>query len=298
MIIKDYYKILGFENNKVSLDEIKNAYREMAKKYHPDVNGNNTQAEERFKDIGEAYNTLSNARQRRKYDRLWYYYIGRKNKQNENYRNAKMKDFMSLFFGDKKQPEKATPKTNKHASEKGEDIYTEITASITEAYFGATKEITFRTVNGGSRKIDVKIPAGIRNNEKIRVIGQGKNGKNGGKNGDLFIKIKIKNIANLKLEGIDLYTDLLITPWESALGTKLTLQGIDGENEVIIPKGIQSGEQIKIKQKGYKDGKGGRGDLIAQIKIMIPKQASQEELRLFQKLKEISTFNPRKSKAI
>lgn len=298
MIIKDYYKILGFENNKVSLDEIKNAYREMAKKYHPDVNSNNTQAEERFKDIGEAYNTLSNTRQRRKYDRLWYYYIGRKNKQNQNYRNAKMKDFMNLFFGEKKQAEKTPATTNQNASEKGEDIYTEITASITEAYFGATKEITFRTVNGGNRKIDVKIPAGIRNNEKIRVIGQGKNGKNGGKNGDLFIKIKIKNIANLKLEGIDLYTDLFITPWESALGTKLMLQGIDGENEVIIPKGIQSGEQIVIKQKGYKDGKGGRGDLIAQIKIMIPKHASQEELKLFQKLKEISTFNPRKSKAI
>ena len=208
MIIKDYYKILGFENNKVSLDEIKNAYREMAKKYHPDVNSNNTQAEERFKDIGEAYNTLSNTRQRRKYDRLWYYYIGRKNKQNQNYRNAKMKDFMNLFFGEKKQAEKTPATTNQNASEKGEDIYTEITASITEAYFGATKEITFRTVNGGNRKIDVKIPAGIRNNEKIRVIGQGKNGKNGGKNGDLFIKIKIKNIANLKLEGIDLYTDL------------------------------------------------------------------------------------------
>ena len=298
MIIKDYYKILGFENNKVSLDEIKNAYREKKKKYHPDVNSNNTQAEERFKDIGEAYNTLSNTRQRRKYDRLWYYYIGRKNKQNQNYRNAKMKDFMNLFFGEKKQAEKTPATTNQNASEKGEDIYTEITASITEAYFGATKEITFRTVNGGNRKIDVKIPAGIRNNEKIRVIGQGKNGKNGGKNGDLFIKIKIKNIANLKLEGIDLYTDLFITPWESALGTKLMLQGIDGENEVIIPKGIQSGEQIVIKQKGYKDGKGGRGDLIAQIKIMIPKHASQEELKLFQKLKEISTFNPRKSKAI
>ena len=213
MVIKDYYKILGFENNKVNIEQIKNAYRDQAKKYHPDVNKNNRQAEERFKDIGEAYNTLSNDKQRRKYDRLWYYYIGRKNKQNQKYRDAKVKDFMNLFFGDKK-PEETEDVNYKKEPERGEDINTEITATVTEAFFGASKEITFKTVDGGSRKIEVKIPAGIRNNEKIRVLGQGKNGKNGGKNGDLFIKIKIKNIANLRLEGIDLYTDSLISPWE------------------------------------------------------------------------------------
>ena len=105
MVIKDYYKILGFENSRVSLDEVKNAYREQAKKYHPDVNRNNKKAEERFKDISEAYNTLSDGKKRRKYDRLWYYYIGRKNKQNEKYRDAKVKDFMNLFFGEKKSAE-------------------------------------------------------------------------------------------------------------------------------------------------------------------------------------------------
>jgi curved DNA-binding protein len=297
MIIKDYYKILGFETNKVNIDEIKNAYREMAKKYHPDVNGNNQKAEERFKDIGEAYNTLSDNKQRRKYDRMWQYYIGRKTKQSENYRNAKMKDFMGLFFGEKKQ-EKVEEINIKKAPEKGENIYTEITATLTEAFFGATKEIKFKTVDGGSKKIDVKIPAGIRNQEKIRLIGQGKPGKNGGKNGDLFIKIKIKNIGNLKLEGIDLYTDLLISPWESALSTKVTITGIDGETEVEVPKGIQSGETIIIENKGYKDGKGGRGKLIAVVKIMVPKAVSQEEVELFKKLKEISKFNPRKLKTL
>lgn len=297
MIIKDYYRILGFETNKVNIDEIKNAYREMAKKYHPDVNGNNRKAEERFKDIGEAYNTLSNNKQRRKYDRMWQYYIGRKTKQNENYRNAKMKDFMGLFFGEKKQ-EKVEEINTKKVPEKGENIYTEITSTLTEAFFGATKEIKFKTVDGGSKKIDVKIPAGIRNNEKIRLIGQGKPGKNGGKNGDLFIKIKIKNIGNLRLEGIDIYTDLLISPWESALSTKVTITGIDGELEIDVPKGIQSGESIIIENKGYKDGKGGRGNLIAIVKIMIPKAVSQEEIELFQKLKEISKFNPRKLKAL
>lgn len=296
MIIKDYYKILGLSNSKASLDEIKIAYRDMAKRYHPDVNGNNKQAEEIFKDIGEAYNTLSNNKQRRKYDRMWQYYIGRKNKQNEQYRNAKMKDFMGLFFGEKKQ-EKVEVE-NKKAPIKGEDINTEITATLTEAFFGAVKEIKFKTVDGGSKKIDVKIPAGIRNNEKIRLIGQGKLGKNGGKSGDLFIKIKIKNTNNLKLEGIDIYTDLLISPWEAALSTNVSILGIDEEIEVIIPKGIQSGQTIEIENKGYKDGKGGRGKLIAVVKIMVPEVVSKEEIELFKKLKEISSFNPRKIKTM
>lgn len=296
MIIKDYYKILGFETNKVNIDEIKNAYRELAKKYHPDVNNNNGKAEERFKDIGEAYNTLSNEKQRRKYDRMWQYYIGRKNKQNVKYRNAKMKDFINLFFGDKK--EESEVNNSKGDPERGENINTEITATLTEAFFGATKEITFKTVDGGSRKIDVKIPAGIRDKEKIRLIGQGKPGKNGGKSGDLFIKIKIKNITNLRLDGIDIYTDLLISPWESALSTKLVVNGIDEEIEINVPKGIQSGETIVIKGKGYKDGKGGRGDLIAVVKIMMPKTVSEEEIQLFKKLKEISKFNPRKIKTM
>ena len=180
MVIKDYYKILGFENSRVSLDEVKNAYREQAKKYHPDVNRNNKKAEERFKDISEAYNTLSDGKKRRKYDRLWYYYIGRKNKQNEKYRDAKVKDFMNLFFGEKKSDETQNVKF-RGEPEKGEDIFTEVTSTITEAYFGVTKVLNFKTVDGGNKKIDVKIPAGIRNNEKIRVLGQGKAGKNGGK---------------------------------------------------------------------------------------------------------------------
>lgn len=297
MVIKDYYKILGFKNSRASLDDIKNAYREQAKKYHPDVNKNNKKAEERFKDISEAYNTLSDAKKRRKYDRMWYYYIGRKNKQNEKYREAKVKDFMNLFFGEKKSTENQNLKI-KENPEKGEDIYTEVTTTIAEAYFGVTKVLNFKTVDGGNKKIDVKIPSGIRNNEKIRVLGQGKNGKNGGKNGDLFIKIKIKNNQNLKLEGIDLYTELPITPWESALSTKVQITGIDEEVEVEVPKGIQSGEQIIIDGKGYKDGKGGRGKLIISVKIMMPTIINEEEMKLLKKLKDISKFNPRKAKVL
>ena len=143
------------------------------------------------------------------------------------------------------------------------------------------------------KSFSVKIPAGIRNDEKIRLIGQGKKGENGGKNGDLLIKINIEEDKKYKLKGCNIYTDLKITPWEAALGTRLNIQGIDGEETVYIQKGIQSGDKIKIQGKGYKDGKGGRGDLIADVKIMIPKKLSEEEIALYEKLKEISSYNPR-----
>ncbi|MDE5830840.1 MAG: hypothetical protein K2H53_04160 [Clostridia bacterium] len=134
----------------------------------------------------------------------------------------------------------------------------------------------------------VKVPAGIRNGEKIRLIGQGKSGSNGGKNGDLFIKINIEKDSKFKLEGCNLYTYLNLSPWEAALGTRVKVEGIDGEDMVYIPKGIQSGERIKVQGKGYKDSKGGRGDLVAEIRIMVPKSPSKEETEIYEKLKELS----------
>jgi curved DNA-binding protein len=143
------------------------------------------------------------------------------------------------------------------------------------------------------KSFTVKIPAGIRNNEKIRLIGQGKKGEYGGKNGDLLIKINIAEDKKFRLEGLTIYTDLNITPWEAALGAKINIKGIDGEETVCIQQGIKSGDKIRIAGKGYKDGKGGRGDLVAEIKIMVPNKLSKEEIEIYEKLREVSNFNPR-----
>ena len=143
------------------------------------------------------------------------------------------------------------------------------------------------------KKIKVDIPAGIQNGEKIRMVGLGKTGINGGKNGDLFIKVKINNDSDYKLDGYDLKSNLYLTPWEAALSTKANVKTIDGDISIYVPAGIQSGEKIKIEGKGYKNGKGGRGDLILDTKIMIPKHITEEEKELFEQMKEISKFNPR-----
>ena len=298
MKFKDYYKILGIETSKITLNELKIAYRDAAKKNHPDVNVGDRIAEERFKDINEAYRILSNPTTKKKYDKIWNSNVGRKKKQNNETTKTidiKFTDFFSMFFGNIKSNKKEEFQARNRKKEliNGENIETQIDLKIEETFYGCNKKISLRATNGKMKTFDVKIPAGNRNNEKIRLKKKKKKGINGGKNGDLFIKVNIEDNKKLKLRGINFYTDLYLTPWEAALGTKTKINAIDDDVSIFIPQGIASGEKVRLKGKGYKDGKGGRGDLIAEVKIMVPKELSNEEKELYTKMSEISTFNPR-----
>ena len=230
---------------------------------------------------------------------MWNTHVGRKRRN--NYEEAKRKkgsifsEFFQMFFGETNNNEEKTQNSKtKKVPIKGENIETEIKVSIQDAFYGVEKKITLRALNGKMKNFQVKIPAGIRNGEKIRLIGQGKPGENGGKPGDLLIRIIIENDSKFTLQGIDLYTNLYLSPWEAALGTKLKLPTIDEEISLYIPQGMQSGETLKINGKGYHNGKAGRGDLIAKVKIMVPKVMTKEEKELFTKLQEVSKYNPRK----
>ena len=292
MIFKDYYKILGLQSNRVTMSQIKAAYREQAKKYHPDIN---EKYEERFKDINEAYKILSETSSKRKYDRQWNRNIGKKR---GTYQEASRKkgsisqDFAQMFFGFPSSKEESK-KVKYDEPIKGENVETEISLSIEDAYRGKEQSIGIRTVEGNLKKFKVQVPPGIQNNEKIRVIGQGKESNNGGKNGDLFIRVKIKDNDKFKLKGYDIYSDLYLSPWEAALSTKVKLNGINEDVNVYVPAGIQSGDKIEIENRGYKDGKGGRGKLILETKIMIPKNPSADEMKWLKKMNETSKFNPR-----
>lgn len=294
MRFKDYYKILELENNKVTTEQIKNAYRKQAKKYHPDVNVGNKVAEERIKDINEAYRVLSNPASKRKYDRTWNYNIGSKQKKSKQKTSGEVAgEFFGMFFGNNEIKEELAQ--SKIPAVKGENIETEINITIEDGFYGVEKKIALKDLEGKARTITVKVPEGIQNGEKIRLIGQGKEGKNGGKNGDLYIKINIEDGKKFKLSGTDLYTTIPISPWEAALGTKAKVNSIDDtKSQIYIPNGIQSGETIEIPQKGYKTPKGERGNLIAQIKIVVPDKLTKEETEMFKRLKEISKFNPRR----
>ncbi len=289
MVFKNYYKILDLETSHVSVDEIKIAYRQAAKKYHPDLNVGDTLAEEKIKDINEAYRILSVPASKRKYDRIWNSRFGKAQKAFSG--KGEKGKMLNMFLGniEGKETQNVFRKTNL----KGENIETEINISIQEAFFGKEKMISLRTMDGKIKNIIIAIPQGIKDGEKIRLLGQGKPSENGGKNGDLLIKINIEDTKPFKLKGNDLYTDLLLTPWEAALGARANVNSMDDETKIYIPQGIQSGEKIKIPGKGYRDGNGNRGDLIAEIKIVVPKQLSQQEKEMFEKLNKISSFNPR-----
>ena len=268
---------------------IKIAYREQAKKYHPDVNVGNKNCEERFKDINEAYKILSEPTSKKRYDRIWNRNIGNKN---SSYQYTPKGDFFTIFFGN--VAEEKTEKINAKVAVKGENVETELNLRLEEAFRGAKKSISLRTVDGSLKTINVDVPQGIRPNEKIRIMGQGKPGKNGGKNGDLLIRVKIKNDEEFSLEGYNIRKLLYLTPWEAALGTKIKINGINEDISVYIPAGICSGEIISIENRGYKDGKGGRGSLILEARILMPKEFTEREKELFSELKQISKFNPRK----
>ena len=286
MKFKDYYKILGLETSRVSINEIKTAYRISAKKNHPDLNVGDKLAEERIKDINEAYRVLSVPASKRKYDRTWTtYHI--KNKQ----KKLKSKEsIFQIFLGN--VDENTEKQENKEAT-RGEDVETEIDIQLDEAYFGTEKKISLKESSGKNRIISVTIPKGIQNGEKIRLIGQGKDGKNGGKNGDMYIKMNIQNNSKFRLEGMDLYTDLFLTPWEATLGARVNISTVDSQTKIYIPQGIQSGEKLRIPNKGYKNGEGARGDLVAEVKIVVPKSLTEQEKSLYEQLQKVSSFNPR-----
>ena len=292
MKFKDYYKILELDTSRVTIEQIKIAYRKQAKKYHPDVNVGDKLAEEKIKDINEAYRILSQPSTKRKYDRTWNYNVGRLKKAKQKTSGEMAGEFFEMFFGNSDMKEEIPEAKLK--PQKGENIETGINISLEDGFFGSEKKIVLKDIEGKSKAITIKVPAGIQNGEKIRLIGQGKEGINGGKNGDLYIKVNIEDNKKYKLNGTDLYTIIPITPWDAALGTKTKILSIDdSKTQVYIPNGVQSGETIEIPQKGYKTTDGQRGNLIAQIKIVVPDKLTAEEKEMFKKLKEISKFNPK-----
>ncbi len=298
MIFKDYYKILELKTNRVSSEQIKNAYRLAVKKNHPDLNVKDSLAEEKIKDINEAYKILSDSTAKRKYDRIWSKNLTQKRRkeyEEENRKNnSAFGELFNMFFGNVENAKEKNKTKVEKTPIKGENIETSIDVNIEEVFYGLDKKISLRAVDGKMKVFTVSIPAGIRNGEKIRLLGQGKEGIDGGKNGDLFIKVNIKDSEKFKLKGNDLYTNLYLTPWEAALGTRTTIYSIDEGTQIYIPGGIGSGEILRVAGKGYKDGKGSRGDLIAKVNIMVPKELSKEEKSLFEKLSTVSNFNPRK----
>lgn len=300
MEYKDYYKILGVDKN-ASQDEIKKAYRKLAKKYHPDANPGDKKAEEMFKEINEAYEVLGDENKRRKYDQF-----GTMNFQNgmnfdpSQFGNFQFRrshngfsDFFNMFFGDygidlddffgMGRKFKGFNTGFGTRTMRGDDIEAEMYITPEEGIRGAEKTVTV-TTGSGTKTISIRIPKGIPEGGKIKLAGQGNPGYGGGPNGDLYIKVKFKE-GEYKLEGNNLIKKAEIYPWTAALGGEVKVQTPDGMIQVKIPAGIQTDQKIRIPGQGYGRTKETRGDLYILIKIVNPRYLTAEQRKLYEKLR-------------
>lgn len=308
MQYKDYYEILGVDK-KASQDEIKKAYRKLAKKYHPDAHPGDKKSEDKFKEANEAYEVLGDEEKRKKYDQFGqdgnfsngYSFdpsqYGFGNNVRYEYRtsgNNGFSDFFNMFFGGDSFDSdgifggRGTGfRQQQNFSFGGEDSEAVIEITPEEGFSGTEKKVGLRTGNG-EKTISFKIPAGIKQGEKIKLAGQGGMGMNGGKNGDLYLKINFKSGSNLELDGINLISTLELAPWDAALGAEVPFNTLDGRIAVKIPPGIQNENKIRVAGKGYKDRNGTRGDLYLKIKIVNPSVLSREQRELYEKLRLVS----------
>ena len=294
MKYKNYYKVLELKSDRVSDEEIKNAYRRLAKKYHPDINPGDEVASEKFKLVNEAYQVLGNEVSKKKYDRIHNIYRVKDTiedtKEKINFNG--MSDMIGMVFGKKEQSN--FENKNKSLPITGEDLESKIDITLEEAFFGTEKKLAFRTVTGDMKNISVKIPKGIRNGEKVRLAKQGKPGKNGGEPGDLYIKVEIMKNDIFEVKGFDLCMNLKLSPWEAALGTEVKIENIDSSILVNVPAGTESGEILRIANSGFwNTSTYGRGDLLLNIQIMVPKELTDTEKLLFEKLEAVSNFKAR-----
>ncbi|MGI5849931.1 MAG: DnaJ C-terminal domain-containing protein [Christensenellales bacterium] len=304
MKYKDYYSILGVEKS-ASQDDIKKTYRKLAKKYHPDINPGNKKAEEKFKDISEAYEVLGDEEKRRKYDNFGNKahfqngfdfdpaQYGYNNIKYEYRDTSDRSDFFNMFFGSEFDINDFFQST--HAGKAGttrfiydgKHIEAEIDITPEEGAMGIEKHISLQT-ESGVRSFTFKIPKGVREGEKIRLKGQGHPGAGGGKSGDLYLIVRFKPSECFSLEGENLITTVNLYPWEAALGAKISVNTLDEHIMVKIPEGIQAESKIRIAGKGYLNRNGKRGDLFIKVRIVNPDRLTKEVRDLYEKLKQVS----------
>lgn len=312
MEFKDYYTVLGIPKH-ASKDDIQREYRKLARKYHPDVN-KTPAAEEKFKEIGEAYEVLKDPDKRAKYDRYgaaWKAAQQSGGTPPPGYEDvwvdlgntgeiffsgtSGFSNFFEQLFGSASGRQR--PGNSNQAwqwSRPGADREAHLALTLEEAAYGGEREVALASsATGPSKTYLVHIPKGIRPGQRIRLAGQGDPGTGEGKAGDLYLTVDLLPHPLFRLEGKDLYTTLPVTPWEAALGAEVTLPTLDGAVHVKVPAGSSSGRKIRLRGKGFPGTQSGPGDLYAEISVRVPETLSVEEQKLFEQLADISQFTPR-----
>lgn len=316
--IRNYYELLGVKRD-ASADEIKQSFRRLARKYHPDLNPGDKAAEDKFKDISEAYEVLSDGSRRSQYDKFTGFWRKNRNKAtatatprervaDEDF-NDDFNTFIDRLLGRKKESSNnTTDRATRTADERTrrendaertgnrrtvsaattpprpKNLEAELTLPLDKAYLGGRELIT---IQEDGRKIDVDMPAGIVSGQKIRLRGQGIAG------GDLYLKINIAEHQFFRLIGFDVYCQLPVTPAEAVLGGFVEVPTLDGLVKISLPPSVVSGQKLRLAGKGFPFEDGSRGDQLLEIQIVVPKTLLPAERELYEQLRAIESFNPR-----
>ncbi|BAW96762.1 chaperone protein dnaJ [[Synechococcus] sp. NIES-970] len=307
--LRNYYEILGVPRN-ASSEEIKRAFRRLARRYHPDVNPGDKVAEEKFKDLNEAYEVLSDDVRRSQYDQFSRAMGGKYSRPGFSRPNRPQRNDFSQFanigtvspFGDKDRQQSTarvrstnyddfrpgTTKTTKVATPKSpskRDVEARLTLPLEKAYRGGRERI--RLEDG--RSLEVEMPPHMVDGQRIRLRNQGING------GDLYLKITVAAHPFFEVQGADIYCQVPLSPSEAVLGGSIEIPTIDGLVKMTVPKGVKPGQRLRLANKGYPRSSGNRGDQLVEVQLVLPPEITEEEKALYEKLREVESFNPRKN---
>ena len=312
---RDYYETLGV--SKTATDgEIRTAFRKLARQYHPDVAKDKKAAEEKFKEINEAYEVLGDPDKRKKYDQLgadwnqpggfqpppgwgagapgggsqqWHWSGGENGGVEFEFGGTGFSDFFEAFFGGGRGRSAFAGFGGREAtSERGADVEADIMVTLEEALHGSTRQVSLRRT--GSNKIEnyqVKIPRGVHEGQRIRLAGQGEAGVRGGKSGDLFLRVRLARHPDFSVEGSDLIHEEKMAPWQAVLGTELLVPTLEGDVRLKIPPGTQGGQRFRLRERGLPGVSGKRGDLYVDVQIQLPKKLTERERELWGELAKL-----------
>jgi len=317
---RDYYEILGVKRG-ATQDEIQRSYRKLARKYHPDVN-KAANAEDKFKELSEAYEVLKDPEKRKMYDQLgpnwksgqdfrpppeWgtQFRTGGAGRQAEWGGAGGFSEFFETLFGNQgfRQAGGGPGGFGRGAvfRQAGSDQETTLRITLEEAFHGGNKPILLQSqglnehgqMEVQEKRYDIKIPPGILPGQKIRLPGQGGEGMGGGARGDLYLKVEVEPHPAYTLKERDIYMEVPVAPWEAVLGAEVEISTLFGNVSLKIAPGTQSGQKLRLRGKGMPSPKGQPGNLYATIAVKVPARPTDEERKLFEELRKVSTFNPR-----
>jgi curved DNA-binding protein len=306
---RDYYETLGVSKT-ANEDEIRSAFRKLARKYHPDVAKDKKTAEEKFKQINEAYEVLSDPEKRRKYDQLgenwnqpggfqpppqwgagqpgggFHRGSGENGGVEFEFGGTGFSDFFEAFFGGGRGRSAFGGFGQRETmAERGSDVEADIMVPLEEALHGSTRQVSLR--RAGSTKTEtyqVKIPRGVREGQRIRLAGQGEASERGGKSGDLFLRVRLARHPDFSVEGSDLVHEVKIAPWQAVLGDQLIVPTLEGNARLKLPSGTQGGQRFRLRERGLSGVSGQRGDLYVVVQIALPKKLTEREREIWEQL--------------